>query len=226
LAKKDLSLGSGDHCARYTRIPAQRKCLPKTEALTDPRSWASAAAWFWRPCSRFCCARGAPAPRMEPPLRGPRPGLGPGSGDRGAHPDTGVSREGFFDHRLWAVLATRPIARRPAPGIAACPCRRRGRVRVPAGVWRTGAIHLLSRVNLHLEAGATLRFSAAPADYLPSCSPAGRHRVHELLGVIYAFEQEDIAVTGRRARRSAAADNWWAWKSTRRRARARASRDG
>lgn len=38
---------------------------------------------------------------------------------------------------------------------------------VPRGRWATGAIHLLSRVDLHLEEGATLLFSTDPAAYLP-----------------------------------------------------------
>ncbi len=99
--------------------------------------------------------------------------------------------------------------------IAACHAAGGGRVRVPAGVWRTSAIHLLSRVNLHLDEGATLRFSAAPADYLPVVFT--RWEGTECMNysaLIYAFEQEDIAVTGAGVLDgSATADNWWAWKS-------------
>ncbi len=40
-----------------------------------------------------------------------------------------------------------------------------GRVVVPAGIYRTGAIHLLSNVDLHLEGGAVLRFSGNVADF-------------------------------------------------------------
>jgi len=54
-----------------------------------------------------------------------------------------------------------------ARAIAACHGAGGGRVVVPAGVWLTGAIHLKSNVNLHLAAGATLRFSPEPAKYLP-----------------------------------------------------------
>jgi polygalacturonase len=38
----------------------------------------------------------------------------------------------------------------------------------------TGAIQLLSNVDLHLEEGATILFSQDPAAYLPVGSPAGR----------------------------------------------------
>jgi unsaturated rhamnogalacturonyl hydrolase len=81
--------------------------------------------------------------------------------------------------------------------IGACHAAGGGHVQVPAGVWRTGAICLLSGVDLHLDAGATLRFSAAPADYLPVVFT--RWEGTECMNysaLIYAFEQEDIAVTG------------------------------
>ncbi|HET6739571.1 MAG TPA: hypothetical protein VFH76_11575, partial [Kribbella sp.] len=57
------------------------------------------------------------------------------------------------------------------PGIAAaveaCHASGGGRVVVPPGVWHTTGIRLLSYVELHVSAGATLRFSTDPADYLP-----------------------------------------------------------
>src|SRR5690606_18606489 len=49
--------------------------------------------------------------------------------------------------------------------IAACSAAGGGRVVVPVGEWITGAIHLLSNVNLHVSEGATLKFSTNPADY-------------------------------------------------------------
>ncbi len=98
--------------------------------------------------------------------------------------------------------------------IAACHAAGGGRVQVPAGVWRTGAIHLLGGVNLHLEAGATLRFSAAPADYLPVVFT--RWEGVECMNyspLIYAYEQDNIAITGAGVLDGGAADdNWWAWK--------------
>jgi polygalacturonase len=45
---------------------------------------------------------------------------------------------------------------------------------VPPGQFFTGAIHLLSDVDLHLEAGSTILFSQDPNAYLPWCSPGGR----------------------------------------------------
>jgi polygalacturonase len=51
--------------------------------------------------------------------------------------------------------------------IAACSAAGGGKVLVPKGKWLTGAIHLRSNVNLHMEAGAEIHFSDDPADYLP-----------------------------------------------------------
>jgi len=51
--------------------------------------------------------------------------------------------------------------------IAACSEAGGGRVMVAPGRFLTGAIHLRSNVNLHLEEGATILFSQNPDHYLP-----------------------------------------------------------
>lgn len=100
-----------------------------------------------------------------------------------------------------------------AKAIAACHAAGGGRVLVPAGDWLTGAIHLKSNVNLHVAEGATLRFSSDPAAYLPVVFT--RWEGTECMNYspfIYAFEQENIAVTGAGSLDGqASADNWWAW---------------
>jgi polygalacturonase len=61
----------------------------------------------------------------------------------------------------------------------------------------TGAIHLKSNVNLHVSAGATIKFSKNPGDYLPVVFT--RWEGTELMNYspfIYAFEQTNIAITG------------------------------
>jgi polygalacturonase len=114
--------------------------------------------------------------------------------------------------------------------IDACHTAGGGRAVVPDGVFLTGAIHLKSNVNLHLADGATLTFSTDPAKYLPVVFT----RWEGVEGMnysplIYAFEQENIAVTGNGVLDgSASGENWWAW--TRRgpneeQSRARRSRD-
>ena len=96
--------------------------------------------------------------------------------------------------------------------IAACHAAGGGRVVVPAGEWTTGAIHLLSNVNLHVSSGATLRFSTVPANY-----PVVFTRWEGVEGLnysplIYAFEQENVAVTGSGTLDGQADEsNWWGW---------------
>lgn len=104
---------------------------------------------------------------------------------------------------------TAPIA----SAIAACHAAGGGRVIVPAGTWLTGAVHLLSNVNLHISKGATLRFSPEPAKYLPVVLT--RFEGIECMNfspLIYAFEQKNVAITGEGTLDgSANTQTWWAW---------------
>ncbi len=107
--------------------------------------------------------------------------------------------------------------------IEACHRAGGGRVVVPPGDFLTGPIHLKSRVNLHVSAGATLRFHTDPARYLPAVFT--RWEGVELMNyspLIYAFEQEDVAVTGQGTLDGQAdATHWWPWKKTQKPARDR-----
>lgn len=89
-----------------------------------------------------------------------------------------------------------------------------GHVVVPAGRYATGAIHLLSTVDLHLERGSTIAFSTDPAAYLPPVYT--RWQGIEFMGyspLIYAYGQHDIAITGEGTLDGqATTDNWLAWK--------------
>ena len=109
--------------------------------------------------------------------------------------------------------------------IAACHDAGGGRVVVPAGEWLTGAIHLQSKVNLHVAAGATLKFSTNPADYPMVFTRWEGVECLNYSPFIYAFEQENIAVTGEGTLDGQASDeNWWGW-TKRGSGRDRASRD-
>ena len=105
--------------------------------------------------------------------------------------------------------ATRAIA----AAVAACAEAGGGRVVVPAGRFLTGPVHLRSRVNLHLEAGATLAFVRDPRAYLPAVRT--RWEGVELMGYspfIYAYDQQDVAVTGQGTLDGQANDRyWWPW---------------
>jgi polygalacturonase len=99
--------------------------------------------------------------------------------------------------------------------IAACASAGGGRVVVPPGRFLTGAIHLKSGVNLHVSEGATIAFSRDPGDYLPVVF--SRWEGVELMNYspfIYAFEQRDVAVTGKGTLDGQASDeHWWPWKA-------------
>jgi polygalacturonase len=100
--------------------------------------------------------------------------------------------------------------------IEACHAAGGGRVVVSPGEFFTGPIHLLSNVNLHLSAGATLRFSTDPAAYLPVVFT--RWEGVELMNyspLVYAFGQHDVAVTGSGTLDGQAdAAHWWPWKAS------------
>jgi polygalacturonase len=86
-----------------------------------------------------------------------------------------------------------------AKAVAAANSAGGGRVVVPAGRWwMDGPIHLKSNVELHVEEGATLRFSADPNHYLPLV--LSRWEGTELFNyspLIYAYQAVNVAMTGR-----------------------------
>lgn len=97
--------------------------------------------------------------------------------------------------------------------IAACSAAGGGRVVIPRGSFLTGAIHLESNVNLHVCEDAVLLFSRDPKDYLPLVYT--RFEGTECMNYspfIYAFEKENIAVTGPGLLDGQAdAEHWWLW---------------
>ncbi len=100
-----------------------------------------------------------------------------------------------------------------AQAIAACNAAGGGKVLVPAGTYYTGPVHLLSNVNLHLEEGATLKFSTKSADYLPAVFTRWEGvELYNYSPLVYAFEQVNVAITGKGTLDGQASlDNWLAW---------------
>jgi polygalacturonase len=87
-----------------------------------------------------------------------------------------------------------------------------GIVRVPAGTWLTGPIHLRSNVNLHLEKNALVRFSTQPADYLPVVFTRWEGvECYNYSPLIYARDCENVAVTGK-GTFDGQGEAWWHWK--------------
>ena len=98
--------------------------------------------------------------------------------------------------------------------IEACNTKGGGRVIVPKGIYCTGPIRLKSNVNLHLSKEAVIKFSTDPKKYLPVVY--SRWEGVECMNyspLIYAYEQENIAVTGEGVLDGQGSeDNWWSWK--------------
>lgn len=98
--------------------------------------------------------------------------------------------------------------------IEACHASGGGVVLVPADTFLTGAIHLLSNVNLHLMEGAVIKFSTNSEDYLPVVVTRSEGmELYNYSPLIYAYKQENIAITGKGVLDGqASADNWWTWR--------------
>lgn len=98
--------------------------------------------------------------------------------------------------------------------IEACSNAGGGKVVVPAGVFLTGAIHLKSNVNLHITKDAIVKFSEDKSKYLPLVFT--RWEGVECMNyspLIYAYEQENIAITGEGILDGQGSnENWWSWK--------------
>src|SRR5579862_9430652 len=101
-----------------------------------------------------------------------------------------------------------------AKAIAACSSAGGGRVVVPKGEFLTGAVHLKSNVNLHLDEGSTLYFSTDPKHYPLVYTRYESTECMNYSPFIYAFEQTNIGITGA-GMLDGQADrtHWWDWKS-------------
>lgn len=96
--------------------------------------------------------------------------------------------------------------------IAACSKAGGGKVVVPAGTFNTGAITLLSHVNLVLEKGATLYFVFQPDLYPIVPTRWEGIDCWNLQPCVYAYKQIDIGITGEGTLDGGGTnDTWWKW---------------
>jgi polygalacturonase len=89
-----------------------------------------------------------------------------------------------------------------------------GRIIVPPGTYSTGAIHMLSNINMHFEDGAKILFTTDKKKYLPNVYT--RFEGMECMNYspfIYANGQENIALTGRGIL-DGQGEVWWSWKGS------------
>jgi polygalacturonase len=120
-----------------------------------------------------------------------------------------------FPHRVFNAQAFGAVADGTtdntaafAAAIDACHRRGGGRVLVPAGTYLTGAIHLKSHVDLHLEAGSTLSFSGDVTRYPTVLT---RYEGIECMNhspMIYAYRARNIALTGSGTLDAAGTSTW------------------
>ncbi|EIE99118.1 glycoside hydrolase family 28 protein [Saccharomonospora glauca] len=102
-----------------------------------------------------------------------------------------------------------------AAAITAAARKGGGKVVVPPGEYRTGAIHLRSNIELHVSRGATLRFSQDPADYLPMVHTRWEGiELYNYSPFVYAYGVHDVAITGEGVLDGQAdPEHWWPWKT-------------
>ncbi|MFO1514264.1 MAG: glycosyl hydrolase family 28 protein [Verrucomicrobiota bacterium] len=83
-----------------------------------------------------------------------------------------------------------------AKAIAALTEQGGGKLIVPPGLWLTGPIQLRSRINLHLEAGAVVKFSGDHTLYPLTVINVRGEREVDSLAPISGQDLEDVAITG------------------------------
>ncbi len=93
-----------------------------------------------------------------------------------------------------------------------------GMVLVSNGEYLTGAIHMKSNVNLHIDSTASLVFSTDPADYLPLVRTRWEgDDCYNYSPLIYANGQKNIAITGKGTINGQAdTEHWWPWTGSQR----------
>lgn len=107
-----------------------------------------------------------------------------------------------------------------ADAIRHCAALGGGRVLIPRGQWLSGAIHLKSNIELHLEQGAILRFSSNPSQYLPCVFVRWSGiECYNYSPFIYARDCRNIAITGK-GRLLGQGQNWWNLRAAENRAHA------
>lgn len=98
--------------------------------------------------------------------------------------------------------------------MADCKKHQGGTITVPKGVYTlNGPLHFVSHVNLVLEKGARLRFSSDPSHYLPVVLSSWEGTMlYNYSPLIYAYQVENIAISGEGVIDGEASQTWATWK--------------
>ena len=97
--------------------------------------------------------------------------------------------------------------------MADCKKHQGGNIIVPKGIYTlNGPLHLVSNVNLVLEKGAKIRFSSDPNHYLPVVLTSWEGTMlYNYSPMIYAYQAENIAITGEGIIDGEASNTWATW---------------
>ena len=96
--------------------------------------------------------------------------------------------------------------------IATCSKNGGGKVVIPEGTFITGAITMLSKVNLHIEKNGVLLFAFQPELYPIVPTRWEGIDCWNLQPCVYAYKQTDIAITGQGTIDGGGEnDTWWKW---------------
>lgn len=121
----------------------------------------------------------------------------------------------FHITKYGAKPTAKPAANQKAinKAIAACNKAGGGKVIVSGGTFETGAIRLLSNVNLVVEEGATLLFAYDPKLYPIVPTRWEGLDINNLSPCIYAYEAKNVALTGKGTVDGGAdrEGRWWNW---------------
>jgi polygalacturonase len=88
-----------------------------------------------------------------------------------------------------------------------------GQLTVPPGTYIVnGPIHLASKINLHLQKGAVLKFGSTPSDYLPVVKTSWEGTIlYNYSPFIYAYQCRDVAITGQGVIDGESSQTWAKW---------------
>ena len=109
-----------------------------------------------------------------------------------------VFRDAEYDIKEFGAVSGGAVSNTKAvnDAIAACSSDGGGHVIIPAGLWLTGPVKLLSGVDLHVESGAVLLFDKNKEEYpLIISDYEGQPRIRTV-SPIMAVGAENIAITG------------------------------
>ena len=110
--------------------------------------------------------------------------------------------DGVYDNSLAFKLAFSNIEKKGG-----------GTLHVPPGKYFTGPIHFKSNIELHLEEGSEILFNTDPNAYMPMVKTSYEGmELYNFSPLIYAYQVENIAITGKGVLNGQAdINNWWPW---------------